>query len=80
MLHPEKMKIVYCKDANRRGDFPHIRFDFLGFQFQARKTMWTVKGKRIFTHGFLSAASSESIVRAGRESAAGRCITAATNP
>ena len=21
-LHPEKTKIVYCKDANRRGDFP----------------------------------------------------------
>jgi group II intron reverse transcriptase/maturase len=31
-LHPEKTKIVYCKDANRRGDFPDIRFDFLGFQ------------------------------------------------
>src|SRR5215468_1936031 len=40
-LHPEKTKIVYCKDANRRGDFPDIRFDFLGFQFRARKTMWT---------------------------------------
>jgi RNA-directed DNA polymerase len=39
-LHPEKTKIVYCKDANRRGDFPVIAFDFLGFQFRARKTMW----------------------------------------
>ena len=39
-LHPEKTKIVYCKDANRRGDFPAISFDFLGFQFRARKTMW----------------------------------------
>ena len=35
-----KTKIVYCKDANRRGDFPVISFDFLGFQFRARKTMW----------------------------------------
>jgi group II intron reverse transcriptase/maturase len=26
MLHPEKTKIVNCKDANRRGDFPDIRF------------------------------------------------------
>jgi RNA-directed DNA polymerase len=33
-------KIVYCKDANRRGDFPNISFDFLGFAFRARKTMW----------------------------------------
>ena len=24
VLHPEKTKIVYCKDANRRGDFPII--------------------------------------------------------
>jgi hypothetical protein len=27
MLHPEKTKIVYCKDANRRGDFPIIAFE-----------------------------------------------------
>ena len=40
VLHPEKTKIVYCKDVNRRGDFPDIHFDFLGFQFRARKTMW----------------------------------------
>jgi len=38
VLHPEKTKIVYCKDAKRRGDFPIISFDFLGFQFRARKT------------------------------------------
>ena len=30
VLHPEKTKIVYCKDAKRRGDFPIISFDFLG--------------------------------------------------
>ena len=40
ILHPEKTKIVYCKDVNRRGDFPDIHFDFLGFQFRARKIMW----------------------------------------
>ena len=39
VLHPVKTKIVYCKDANRRGDFPITSFDFLGFQFRARKTM-----------------------------------------
>jgi hypothetical protein len=45
MLHPEKTKIVYCKDANRRGDFPDIRFDFLGFQFRARKGDYPVLDK-----------------------------------
>ena len=32
----QSLKIVYCKDANRRDDFPIISFDFLGFQFRAR--------------------------------------------
>jgi group II intron reverse transcriptase/maturase len=40
ILNPEKTKIVYCKDANRRGDFPNQSFDFLGFTFRARKTVW----------------------------------------
>jgi len=67
MLHPEKTKIVYCKDANRRRDYPDICFDFLGFQFRARKTMWRVKGTRVFTHGFLPAVSPKARVRIGRE-------------
>jgi group II intron reverse transcriptase/maturase len=35
-LHPDKTKIVYCKDGNRRGGFPHVSFTFLGFTFQPR--------------------------------------------
>ena len=66
-LHPEKTRIVYCKDVNRKGDYPDIHFDFLGFQFRARKTMWTVKGQRIFTHSFQPAASPKALVRIGRE-------------
>jgi len=66
-LHPEKTKIVYCKDANRRRDHPDIRFDFLGFEFRARKTMWKVKGKRVFAHGFLPAVSPKARARIGRE-------------
>ena len=38
-LHPEKTKIVYCKDANRREDYPNTSFDFLGFTFRVRKSM-----------------------------------------
>lgn len=29
-LHPQKTKIVSCKDDDRRGPYPHERFDFLG--------------------------------------------------
>ena len=48
VLHPQKTKVVYCKDVNRQGDFPDIHFDFLGFQFRARKIMWVKPDRRIF--------------------------------
>lgn len=35
-LHPEKSKIVYCKDGSRRKNYENIRFDFLGYRFQPR--------------------------------------------
>src|SRR5258706_13811683 len=35
-LHPDKTKIVYCKDDNRRGDYKHTSFTFLGYQFRSR--------------------------------------------
>ena len=35
-LHPEKTKIVYCKDSNRRGSFEHTEFTFLGYTFRGR--------------------------------------------
>ena len=50
VLHPEKTKIVYCKDANRRGEFPNQSFDFLGFSFRARKTIWQGRYPRARLH------------------------------
>jgi RNA-directed DNA polymerase len=35
-LHPEKTKIVYCKDHKRTGDYENVKFDFLGFSFKPR--------------------------------------------
>lgn len=37
-LHPRKTKIVYCKDDDRRGNYPEERFDFLGFTFRPRRS------------------------------------------
>ena len=37
-LHPEKTCIIYCKDDNRREDYPKISFDFLGYTFRPRKS------------------------------------------
>lgn len=36
-LHPEKTKIVYCKDDDRRGTHDHTSFDFLGYTFRPRR-------------------------------------------
>lgn len=35
-LHPEKTKIVYCKDHKRTGNHEHVKFDFLGYTFKPR--------------------------------------------
>lgn len=36
-LHPDKTKIVYCKDGKRKGKmYPNKSFDFLGYTFRAR--------------------------------------------
>ena len=35
-LHPGKTKMVYCKDANRRGSNEHTSFTFLGCEFRPR--------------------------------------------
>ena len=35
-LHPVKTKIVYCKSHCRRGSYPRVSFDFLGYRFKPR--------------------------------------------
>jgi|GEM_PF-59300 len=37
-LHPQKTKIVYCKDYRRTEKYPIIKFEFLGYSFQPRTT------------------------------------------
>lgn len=34
-LHPDKTKIVYCKDEDRIEDYPVTQFDFLGYTYKA---------------------------------------------
>ena len=58
-----KTKIVYCKDANRGGDFPNQSFDFLGFTFRARKALG--RERRAFAC-FLPAASPKPLTSISR--------------
>ena len=37
-LHPQKTKIVYCKDDDRRASHEHEKFDFLGYTFRPRRS------------------------------------------
>lgn len=59
-MHPEKSKIVYCKDGARTGTYPNVQFTFLGFTFRPRKAL--SKYQRRFT-GFLPAVSSDALKR-----------------
>jgi RNA-directed DNA polymerase len=36
-LHPEKTKVVYCKDTNRSGNAEHTSFEYLGYTFRGRE-------------------------------------------
>ncbi len=36
-LHPDKTRIVYCKDSRRRGSAEHVSFTFLGYTFRPRR-------------------------------------------
>lgn len=56
-LHPEKTKIVFCKEDNRRGDYPNHTFDFLGYTFRPRVAM--SKAGNFFV-GFLPAMSNKA--------------------
>jgi RNA-directed DNA polymerase len=58
VLHPQKTKIVYCKDTNRHGTYPVVTFDFLGFTFRPRLAAW--RGG-LFGVSFLPAASNSAL-------------------
>jgi group II intron reverse transcriptase/maturase len=47
-LHPEKTKIVYCKDSRRHRDHPVMSFTFCGYAFRPRKAFNKAEG-RAFT-------------------------------
>ena len=63
-LHPGKTRIVYCKDADRRGDHEVTSFTFLGYTFRPRlaKNKW---GKHFVS--FLPAVSKDAVKAMGRE-------------
>jgi RNA-directed DNA polymerase len=56
-VHPEKTKIVYCKDANRKDKHDNESFTFLGYEFRPRSCR--NKQGQMFV-GFAPAVSSKA--------------------
>jgi group II intron reverse transcriptase/maturase len=65
LLHPDKTKIVYCKDGRRRRDYPVTSFTFCGYEFRPRKA-FDARKREAFT-GFMPAPSPEKITEMGRK-------------
>lgn len=62
-LHPEKTKIVFCKDANRLGESEHTSFDFLGYTFRGR----LARGRRGYFVSFAPAMSVKARKAVGQK-------------
>ena len=62
-LHPDKTKIVYCKDASRRGNSEHTSFDFLGYTFRGRRA----RGPRGLFMSFSPAMSNKAKKAVGKK-------------
>jgi RNA-directed DNA polymerase len=63
-LHPGKTRIVYCKDADRRGDHEVTSFTFLGYEFRPRLAK-NRHGKHFVS--FLPAVSRDAMKAMGTE-------------
>ncbi|ONI88148.1 group II intron reverse transcriptase/maturase [Saccharothrix sp. ALI-22-I] len=63
-LHPDKTRIVYCKDSNRPGEFEHRSFTFLGFTFRPRRAR---RRDGVQFTGFLPAVSSDALKKMGAQ-------------
>jgi RNA-directed DNA polymerase len=63
-VHPDKTRIVYCKDADRRGEHANTSFTFLGYTFRPRlaKNRW---GKHFVS--FLPAVSIDAVKAMSQE-------------
>jgi group II intron reverse transcriptase/maturase len=57
-LNEEKTSIVYCKMNGRNGNYPNVKFDFLGYSFKPRTTLNWKKNKKFL--GFDAGISTES--------------------
>jgi RNA-directed DNA polymerase len=66
-LHPDKTRIVYCKDRNRRrSDVAETSFTFLGYTFRARQAP-ARQGNGVMFSAFLPAVGKDALKRMSEE-------------
>jgi hypothetical protein len=59
-MHPEKSKIIYCKDTKRPRKYPNTSFTFLGYTFRPRYARGGDRNGKAFL-GFQPAVSQEAL-------------------
>ncbi len=70
LLHPDKTRLVYCKDYKRHLDFDQVRFTFCGYMFRPREA-FDKDRKRSYT-GFLPAVAPGKLTDMSRKAASWR--------
>jgi group II intron reverse transcriptase/maturase len=64
-LHPDKTRIVYCKDDRRRLDYHQVTFTFCGYAFRPRKSWDKIRGEA--RTGFLPAVAPGKLTDMSRK-------------
>lgn len=69
-LHPDKTRVVYCKDYKRHQNYEQVSFTFCGYTFRPRAAFDKAR-KRSYT-GFLPAVAPGKLTAMSRKAAAWR--------
>jgi hypothetical protein len=69
-LHPDKTRIVYCKDSNRQGTYEQVSFTFCSYMFRPRKAY--NNRRRVTFTSFLPAVSPGKLTLMSRRVASWR--------
>jgi len=70
LMHPDKTRIVYCKNSKRHLDYDQVTFTFCGYTFRPRQVYDNVR-KKAYT-GFVPAAAPGKLTDMSRKAASWR--------
>lgn len=70
LMHPDKTRIVYCKDYKRRQEFEQVSFTFCGYMFRPREAFDKAR-KKSYT-GFMPAVAPGKLTDMSRTAASWR--------